>query len=447
MQDKLYFKIGIIALLSMMLLLPLSMIESQIVARSHRQTQVVHNIAESAAGAQILVGPVLGIQYRERVLRRKPDQSGETAELIDRTMVVPAQRLSIEGEIGTEIRSRGLYQARLFHLGANLVGRIDLAAHLGIETSRQVQDVRAFLVFGVADVRGITNDPEILVNGQKHWFVPGTANFVGGNGVHLSLGKIDVEKAQRFDFSFPLRLTGSERLAIAPTASATSVALKSNWPHPSFQGRFLPTKREISANGFDAHWQVSHLARNLDRAVAAGTSPGNGETLDISFVSPVNVYLKAERAVKYGVLFVVLTFAAFFVTEVLRRLPIHPMQYLLVGLALAIFFLLLVALSEHVPFLTAYAASAAGCVTLIATYLAGALGSRWRGALFGSGIALLYGVLYGVLVSEDNALLMGTLILFAALGSVMLATRRFDWYRLGAQSAPRTATPAATTEN
>ena len=438
MQDKLYFKIGIIALLSVILLLPLSMIESQIAARSHRQTQVIHNIAESAAGAQTLVGPVLGIQYRERVLRRKPDQSGESTELIDRTMIVPAQRLNVEGEIGTEIRSRGLYQARLFHLGANLVGSIDLAAHLGIEASRHVQDIRAFIVFGVADVRGITNDPEIVVNGQKHRFIPGTRSFIGGNGVHLTLGTIDIEKAQRFEFSFPLRLNGSERLAIAPTASATSVALKSNWPHPSFQGRFLPTKREISANGFDAQWQVSHLARNLDLALAAGTNTGNSETLDISFVSPVNVYLKAERAVKYGVLFVVLTFAAFFVTEVLRRLPIHPMQYLLVGLALAIFFLLLVALSEHVPFLTAYVVSAAGCVTLIGAYLSGVLGSRWRGAIFGSGIAALYGVLYGVLVSEDNALLMGTLILFVALGSVMIATRRFDWYRLGVSASTTT---------
>jgi inner membrane protein len=257
MQDKLYVKIGIIALLSLMLLLPLSMIESQIAARSHRQTQVIQNIAESAAGAQTLVGPVLGIQYRERVVRRKPDQPGEFAELVDRTMIVPAQRLGLEGEIGTEIRSRGLYQARLFHLGATLDGSIDLAAHLGIEASRHVQDVRAFLVFGVADVRGITNDPEVVVNGRKHRFIPGTRNFFAGNGVHLPLGGIDIDKAQRFDFSFPLRLTGSERLAIAPTASATSVALKSNWPHPSFQGRFLPTKREISANGFDAHWQVS----------------------------------------------------------------------------------------------------------------------------------------------------------------------------------------------
>jgi inner membrane protein len=157
--------------------------------------------------------------------------------------------------------------------------------------------------------------------------------------------------------------------------------------------------------------------------------------LDVAFIDPVNVYLMAERAVKYGILFVALTFAAFFLTEILMRRSIHPLQYLLVGLALAVFFLLLIALSEHIRFTLAYATSGAACVALIWTYLAGALGSRSAGAAFAGGIGLLYAVLYGVLQSEDNALLMGSLLLFAALAAVMLATRHLDWYRIGAPAA------------
>ena len=201
-------------------------------------------------------------------------------------------------------------------------------------------------------------------------------------------------------------------------------------PHPSFQGRFLPQNRTVTEEGFEASWQVSHLARDFERSVRAGNPDGPSETLGISLIDPVNVYLKSERAVKYGSLFVILTFAGLFLTEILRRLPVHPMQYLLVGLALAIFFLLLVALSEHIDFVWAYVISSLACITLISTYLAGALGGRMRGIAFGGGIAALYGVLYGVLLSEDNALLMGRLLLFVALGTTMVTTRRLNWYQV-----------------
>ena len=185
----------------------------------------------------------------------------------------------------------------------------------------------------------------------------------------------------------------------------------------------------MSKDGFGARWEISHLARNFE----ATLNPARGEVLSIDFVDPVNVYLQSERAVKYGVLFITLTFAGFFLTEILRRSPIHPMQYLLVGLALAIFFLLLIAFSEHLPFPLSYGLSAVACIGLIATYLSGALGGVRQGAAFGGGLTGLYGVLYGVLLSEDNALLMGSVLLFLALGTTMLATRRLDWYRLGAQ--------------
>jgi inner membrane protein len=287
----------------------------------------------------------------------------------------------------------------------------------------------------VSDPRGVDDDPQVTVNGRAHRFATGSAEAFASPGLHVALGEIDVLAGAALDFSVPLALTGSSRLAIAPAGESSKVTLRSAWPHPSFQGRFLPIERTVGAEGFEARWQVSHLARDFGRVLASDADPSRRETLDVSFVEPVNVYLQGERAVKYGVLFVVLTFAAFFLFEVLRRLPIHPLQYLLVGLALALFFLLLIALSEHAPFAIAYAVSSAASVALIGTYLAGALGSRARGLSFGAGITALYGVLYGVLLSEDNALLMGSLLLFAALGATMLATRRVDWYQLGGASS------------
>jgi inner membrane protein len=229
------------------------------------------------------------------------------------------------------------------------------------------------------------------------------------------------------DFDFPLQLTGTERLAIAPTGEANTIAIKSDWRHPSFGGRFLPRERVVGDDGFTARWEVSHLARNFPNTLAAAKGGPSPEVLDILFVDPVNVYLQSERAVKYGILFIALTFAGFFLSEILRRSPIHPLQYLLVGLALAVFFLLLIALSEHLPFVAAYAIAASACIGLIGSYLAGALGDRRQGLAFAAALTGLYGVLYGVLLSEDNSLLMGSVLLFLALGAIMLATRRIDW--------------------
>lgn len=433
MQKKLLHKLLAIGILSILLLIPLSMIESQIMARSARQADVTRNIAESAAGMQTIVGPVISVRYRERVERRIKDAGSgrETVshDVIERVRVFPLQRLDIGGDLRVDSLSRGLYRARLYHLAAQVSGNGVIPPRLGLDKANLV-DAWAILVLGISDPRGVEDDPEVRVNGVSHRLVTGTAGGLGGQGAHVPLGEFDPVAGARYEFAMPLKLTGLEQLAIAPTANATRVLLKSPWPHPSFQGRFLPQTRNVTKDGFEATWQVSHLARNFDRAIKAGDGAGTGEILGIGLIDPVNVYLKSERAVKYGILFVVLTFAAFFLTEILQQLPIHPMQYLLVGLAQAIFFLLLIALSEHLDFILAYAISSTACVMLIGTYLTGALGSRLRGAAFGAAIAALYGVLYGVLAAEDNALLMGTLLLFLALGTIMLTTRALDWYRV-----------------
>jgi inner membrane protein len=221
-------------------------------------------------------------------------------------------------------------------------------------------------------------------------------------------------------------------LAFVPIGKTNVVQLRAAWPHPNFGGRFLPQTKQSDEHGFSARWEVSHLAsRNSDLLQRGLKDPSSLETFDVSFIEPVNIYQQAERAVKYGVLFIALTFAAFFLFEILKDLRIHPLQYGLVGLALAVFFLLLVSLSEHVTFLYAYLAASVSCVLLIGYYLSHVLGGWRRGAAFAVKLALLYGVLYGLLLSEDNALMLGSLLLFVALAAIMVLTRRIDWYRLG----------------
>ncbi len=443
MENKILSKLGVIGSLSVILLVPLYLIGAQISGRSARQTEVLLEIAESAAGSQNVIGPVCVVRYHELVQHVDRDQTTDREttrqEVAEGTLVLPPQALDISGEARVETRSRGLYHARLFHSALRVSGSFQVPAGFGLDPRRKIQDAQAFLVLAVSDPRGISNDPVVLVNGAQNRFSTGTVGLNDRAGAKVSLGTLDPAQGGQFEFSFPLNLMGTEHLSFAPVGIQTTVALKSDWPNPSFQGRFLPVTHTVNDSGFEARWQVSALARSFDQVLKANPPGGDSEILGVGFLEPVNVYSMSERAVTYGILFVVLTFAAFFLTEILRRLRIHPLQYLLVGLALAIFFLLLIALSEHIPFLLAYTASAAACVGLIGVYLSGALGKTRLGIQFGAGIALLYAILYGVLLSEDNALLMGTGLLFAALGVTMLATRRIDWYQIGKSPAKESA--------
>ena len=240
-------------------------------------------------------------------------------------------------------------------------------------------------------------------------------------------------------------LGGTESLALAPLGRHNRVVLESSWPHPQFNGDFLPRSRRVDARGFHAEWEVSSLASNAQaqylggmtspsprRSDATGDSAAAGlEAIGLSLVDPVNVYSQADRASKYGVLFVVLTFGGFFLFELIKRLPIHPIQYGLVGLALAIFFLLLVSLSEHVAFGVAYLVASGACIGLLGFYLSHVLRSRARGLGFAAMLAMLYAALYGLLVSEDNALVLGAGLLFVILAVAMVVTRKIDWYALG----------------
>lgn len=444
MDKKLLFKMLAIGLMSILLLIPLSLIEDQIRGRNQRQNQVKQNIADSAADMQTLSGPIIALRYHQAVEPEvsKDPETGRitrTPRYVVKTRYLAPESLNITGDAKVETRHRGIYQARLFHLNLAAAGRFVIEPLVAGSADDGISNVEATLVLGLSDPRGVDSDPQVTINDKHFRFTtPGGGKSKAETGLEMSqlvipLGAIDPSQASSFNFSFPLQLTGSERFAIAPSGESNNIRLQSDWRHPNFGGRFLPREHKIGADGFTAQWQISHLARNFD----ATLNPASGEVLSIDFIDPVNVYLQAERAVKYGILFIALTFAGFFLTEILRRSPIHPMQYLLVGLALAIFFLLLIALSEHLSFFVSYGIASLACIALIGTYLAGALGGARQGLAFAGGLTGLYGVLYGVLLSEDNALLMGAVLLFLALGTTMLATRRLNWYQIGNSIAPR----------
>ncbi|MDR0634777.1 MAG: cell envelope integrity protein CreD, partial [Azoarcus sp.] len=419
------------------LLVPLAMIQKQIAQRAEYQTQAEAEIARTAAGSQTLIGPVLAIRYRMKASgeRYRDMNTGETltrpAPLMDEQAVfISARKLAIRGRADVEQRYRGIYPVRLFHLDLNIEGSFDLPAELVANAAGKGEIAEAHVValFGLSDPRGMDAAPDIRV-GQRtlRFTAPRNKRFdLPGSWLEVDLGELTPGEARAIDLAFPLKLTGTKAFSIAPTAEDNSVHLQSNWAHPSFQGRFLPRARDIERDGFQAQWEISYLARDLEKAL----QPGGEEVLGVEFMQPIDVYRQSERAVKYGSLFIVLTFVAFFLSEILSRRPMHLMQYLLAGLAITIFFLLLVALSEQLPFLQAYIASAAACVGLIVFYLAGVFASRLMAGTFGCALAGLYAVLYVILQLEEKSLLMGSLLLFALLAAIMTGTRRLDWHAL-----------------
>jgi inner membrane protein len=286
---------------------------------------------------------------------------------------------------------------------------------------------RPYLSYAISDVQGLASASDARIDGRSVTVAQGVGDGLSGEGMHVPLGPLGMGQRRQLEAKLDLTLAGTESLGLAPLGNQNLLTLSSSWPHPSFEGR-SPRKRDISARGFSATWNIPGLASTAQRRFLEG-SPGSIDAVRVSLVEPVDVYAKTERATKYGLLFVLLTFVGFFLFEVTKELPIHPIQYGLVGLALALFFLLLLSLSEHIAFGWSYLAAGAASVGLIAFYLTAVLRSALRALGFGAMLASLYGALYGVLLSEDNALVLGALLLFAALATLMAVTRKVDWYR------------------
>jgi inner membrane protein len=342
------------------------------------------------------------------------------------------ERLGVSGELDTELRRRGIYAGLTYRARLRMEGAFQVPvvpAPAGVRRTWGSPRV----VLGIADVRGIVGVPTLAWDGASAPFAAGVGAAPWSQGIHADVA-IDPTEGGLASFALDLRLAGMDRLELVPSAGEVTLSLRSAWPHPSFIGRFAPETRTVTDTGFEASWRTTDLGTGVRQAFQRCTrgkcDDYAANTMGVRLLQGVDVYQRAYRAAHYGLLFVVLTFALFFLYEVLTGLRVHPLQYALVGLALVAFFVLLLALAEHVPFAAAYLIAAAACIGLIAIYVRFVLGSRARAAALAGLLCGLYAALYVVLGSEDYALLMGALLLFAALAAFMLFTRRLDWYAL-----------------
>lgn len=440
MNRQFTIKIGVILLLAIMLMIPLSMIEDVVMERSTYRDQVRNDIAASWTGTQMFLGPLLVAPYQEFVKSRVWDENlktyQETSVLENRKLYILPGDLNIDGNIVTEERRRGLYSIPVYATDLTVKGTFDNAPILELSLAKDatIQWQQAYLAMMVSDVRGVSAQPILTWNNTPYEFRSGSNIPEYETGIHVPLTILATDKAEQYQFAFDVNLKGMESIVFSPAGKNTAVNLQANWPNPSFIGRYLPSHREITADGFVAHWKMSSFSSDMPRLIKScqenscmGFTENN---FGVALINTVDIYQKTERSVKYAILFISLTFISFFLFEIMKSLRLHPMQYLLVGLALTFFYLLLVSLSEHIAFAGAYMIAAAASVGVIGFYISALLQSRLRASIFAGLLALLYAMLYAILISEDNALLMGSLLFFAILSLVMTVTRKLDWYQV-----------------
>jgi inner membrane protein len=418
------FGIGFLALL---LCVPLLAVRGLLAERESRLRTAEQEVARAWGSAQTVGGPLLRATFR----RTDSDEQGRRT-LRERHVSVLPDTLDIAAEIAAEVRHRGLFQVPVYVAAIRFQGQwqtADLAA-LTPEEGESLHS--AELLLPLADLRGLRSVETFQLGGRARNLEPGVHDIAGLRTLRVPLSAIDIE-GDALSFDFQLALAGAQHLHFLPLARRTGVEARADWPDPSFEGGFLPASRSIDRDGFRARWQVLELNRGYPQTWSGGRVDQalvRDSAFGVALYQPAGVYQQNERAMKYGFLFVLLTFGAFYLCELLLALRLHPIQYLLVGAALVAFFLLLLALSEHLRFALAYASASIVLVVMIGGYAMTALAGRRRGALIGAFVAALYAFLYLLIQSESYALLLGAVAVMALLAGAMYLTRRVDWYTL-----------------
>lgn len=451
MRFPLLTKVAALGAVTVALIWALGSVSSIVAERQGRLHEAQRSVAESLSTSQSLLGPVLQRACSETWETQQGEGKDRKTVTERRDFVLKAtpRHLTIDASSLTEPRYRGIFRVNAYALKANLAAEWpDLSA---LQPKRQHANSRLQcdaprMWVAVSDTRGIRN-ARITLQDHERDALPGTGASTAEHGFQVTWPAAVALDAAPVRAAVALELGGTEDLAFAAIGDATQIKLASNWPHPSFGGRFLPAQRAVREDGFDASWQLSSLASRASQQLSDGFQlcrPGEAsfvshvgksaerciETFGVSFIDPVSPYVLSDRATKYGLLFIALTFVAVALIEIMRRLRVHPVQYLLVGCALTLFFLLLVSLSEHIPFAQAYLAASAACTALLTFYGIHILRGARAGLAFGGGVSALYGALYVLLLREQSALVLGAVLLFSVLAAVMFVTRKVDWYAL-----------------
>jgi inner membrane protein len=422
-EHSITFKGILIAILALILLIPTSMVESIIYDRESRRQTAISEISEKWGAPQTIVGPVLSVPY----LSESKDEQGKIVSTQSFVHFLP-DSLQVNGKITPEKRTRGIYEVIVYQSDMQLSGQFSAikSRAADIISAKTLQWNNAVLTIGIPDLRGIEEQIELQWNNEKKLFNTGVlmTDFTT-SGVHVP---VTLKDNETIHFATRIQLKGSDKLYFTPVGKVTNLKLASSWANPSFDGSFLPDTRNVTAEGFTADWKVLHLNRNFPQTWLNQSGDIAASGFGVNLLLPVDSYQKATRATKYAILFIALTFIAFFFNEMRGTGRVHPFQYVLIGLALVIFYTLLISMSEYLGFNSAYWIAAAMTVGLVTLYARSLFPSSVMSNLIGGTLVLLYVFLFTLIQLQDYALLIGSLGLFAILAGLMYLSKKIEWY-------------------
>ena len=427
-KNSVGLKLGTITILMLLLLIPASMIKSIISEREMLNQSVLNEVSQKWAGKQQINGPILTIPliYEYEI---------EDGKIITKTkyLYLLPEQLAITGKIEPEKLKRGIYEVVVYKSILDFNGQFKLNTKIDQNGLKEIKYDEAFLTVGISDLRGIKDQITLNWGNQKLDVQPGSKlNDMISSGISIDLPDVSNQINTNIDFSFKLNLQGSQNLSFIPLGSTTKVNLSSTWNSPSFNGNFLPDNREVSDEGFSADWKILQLNRNYPQTWVDKNMRNEMQysALGVDLIMPLDDYQKSMRSSKYAVMTIALIFLVFFLVEILNGRKIHPFQYTLVGLALCLFYILLISISEHSNFNIAYLISAGITSLMILIYAKSVFKSRKFTGVLTATILGIYGFLFVTLQLADYALLMGSIGLALILGVTMYFTRNINWYKL-----------------
>lgn len=407
------------------------MIKDLIHEREATQNEAINEVSSKWAEQQTISGPFISIPYYRYIREVSAKDSTEKNVQIKEYIHVLPNQLKVSGNINPEKRHRGIYEIVVYNSKLDISGTFNMndLSSLDIQPKNILFDKAEFVV-GINDLRGIEQQVSLSWNNDKISFNPGgSSNDVVNTGIN-ALIYINPNDSSIYNFNLSLDLKGSQLLYFTPVGKVTDINLTSEWANPSFNGAFLPDSREVSDKGFTANWNVLHLNRNYPQVWTGSRHSIGNSAFGIDLLLPVDKYQKSYRSIRYAILFIAFTFLVFFFIEVLNKVFIHPIQYILVGISLIVFYTLLLSISEHMNYNLAFILSAFATLLLIAGYVRAILNSGKLALLISGILTVLYTFIFTIIQLQDYALLIGSIGVFIILGLVMYFSRKIDWYNL-----------------
>jgi inner membrane protein len=407
------------------------MIKGLIHERENVQNDAISEVSAKWGENQTISGPYISIPYYKYVKEYSKKDSVEKLVLIKENIHILPSELSIDGIINPESRYRGIYEIVVYNSVLHIKGTFNLSDMSELDIAKEnIQFDKAYLSLGISDLRGIEKQINLSWNNQTYSFNPGVvSDDIIASGINANID-LDSKDSMLYEFSLSIDLKGSQLLYFTPVGKVTDIRMASSWSNPSFNGSFLPDTREVSDTGFVAGWNVLHLNRNYPQMWTGSNYSVESSSFGIDLLLPVDSYQKSYRSIRYAILFIAFTFITFFFIEVLNKVFIHPVQYILVGIALVVFYTLLLSISEYLNYNVAFIISAMATILLIAGYLKAILKSNKLTLLISAILFILYAFIFVIIQLQDFSLLIGSVGLFVILGLIMFYSRKIDWYNL-----------------